>query len=93
MVGAMQPIQIGDVGGQGFDAERMQGIALVQASAVAAGECAQGCFTNEVGHQQQANGCAGGDDDQVLCLHVLCSSLGPATGILGERTAAGCCNG
>ncbi|MNG28023.1 hypothetical protein D3C84_1132210 [compost metagenome] len=56
LVGTMQPIQIGDVGGQGFDAERMQGIALVQTSAVAAGECAQDCFTNEVGHQQQANG-------------------------------------
>ncbi|MNL40914.1 hypothetical protein D3C87_1632940 [compost metagenome] len=89
----MQAIQIGDVAVQGSDAKRMQGIALVQTSAVAASECAQDCFTNEVGHQQQANGCAGGDDEQVLCLHVLCSSVEPAAGILGERPVAGCCFG
>ncbi|MNT67758.1 hypothetical protein D3C72_2059240 [compost metagenome] len=49
------------------------------------------CTADEIGHQQQPKGRAGGDDDQVLCLHVLCSSAEPAVGIVGERPAAGCC--
>ncbi|MNM80088.1 hypothetical protein D3C81_920380 [compost metagenome] len=93
LIGAVQAIQIGNVAVQGFNAKRMHGIAFVKSPGVATGECAQDCLVDEVGHQQQANGCAGGDDDQVLCLHVLCSSVEPAAGILGERPVAGCCFG
>ncbi|MNY39100.1 hypothetical protein D3C86_1737680 [compost metagenome] len=91
MLGFMstQLCQRGEVCVQCCDAPAVLHFVVTNARRVMPIECQQNQLADVETHQQQAKGCAGRDNDQVLCLHVLCSSVEPAAGIIGERTAAG----